>query len=150
MSRLPGGDVRVDTLADGTRAFRLRFRAGGRREPLTLHERRECACGCGGGWSEQTARIELDNVLARVRAGVWEKRAADRDEPGPAPMPTFHEYASWWLQAKTDVIPAWMSSHPASAERIASIRHSGASKAATRPALSPAEWNALKDGCHKK
>jgi len=54
------------------------------------------------------------------------------------------------LQAKTDVIPAWMSSHPASAERIASIRHSGASKAATRPALSPAEWNALKDGCHKK
>ena len=54
------------------------------------------------------------------------------------------------LQAKTDVIPAWMSSHPASAERIANIRGSRSTKDATVPSLSPAEWNAVKDGCHKK
>ena len=53
------------------------------------------------------------------------------------------------LQAKTDVIPAWMSSHPASAERIASIRI-GTTKVDTTPALKAAEWAALKDGCHKK
>src|SRR4051812_14767895 len=107
MGRPPTGRLDVDTLADGTRAFRLRFRADGRRERLTLHERRECGCGCGGGWSERTARVELENVLARVRAGVWQppSRAADdggAGNVGAAGMPTFHEYASWWLQAKVD------------------------------------------------
>jgi len=45
------------------------------------------------------------NILARVRVGVW-------TPPGPPPalvaanegsaVPTFHVYASWWLQAKID------------------------------------------------
>jgi hypothetical protein len=76
MSRPRRGEVTVDTLADGTQAFRLRFRANGRRERLTLHERRDCPCGCGGGWTERTAGVELENVLARVHAGVWEKPSA--------------------------------------------------------------------------
>jgi hypothetical protein len=61
MGRPPTGRLDVDTLADGTRVFRLRFHADGRRERRTLHERRDCTCGCGGGWSERTARVELDN-----------------------------------------------------------------------------------------
>ena len=67
----------------------------------TLHERRDCECGCGGGWSERTAAVELDNILARVKAGVWRRRPSA--EPiATRRVPTFHEYASYWLQAKTD------------------------------------------------
>src|SRR3954447_14265303 len=101
MSGEARGQVSVRTLADGTHAFHLRFRAQGRRERVTLHERRGCECGCGGGWNERTAAVELRNILARVGAGVWGKR-----EPAPPQssqrMPTFHEYASSWLQAKID------------------------------------------------
>src|SRR5215207_1401785 len=87
-------------LADGTRAFHLRFRAAGRRQRVVLHERPECECGCGGGWSERSARNELGNLLARLRAGVWEPAQKPRIET--AEIPTFHEYASAWLQAKVD------------------------------------------------
>ena len=62
--RPPAGQITTSTLADGTHAFRLRFQSGDRRERVTLHERRDCPCGCGGGWNERTARVELDNILA--------------------------------------------------------------------------------------
>src|SRR3954447_26347513 len=101
MSRQANGQITVSTLTDGTHVFQLRFRADGRRERQALHERRGCECGCGGGWNERTAAVELRNILARVEAGVWRKR-----EPVPPQssqrMPTFHEYASSWLQAKID------------------------------------------------
>src|SRR4051794_41800598 len=86
MGRPPTGRLDVDTLADGTRVFRLRFHADGRRERRTLHERRDCTCGCGGGWSERTARVELDNELARIRAGVWQRpvRGSDAGAAGAA------------------------------------------------------------------
>lgn len=89
----------MKTLSDGTRVFKLRFRVRGEREMEVLHERRGCKCGCGGGWNERTAQIELDNILAKVKADVWKKRK-------PAPLveasriPTFHEYASKWLESK--------------------------------------------------
>ncbi len=101
MSRQATGQIDTTTLSDGTRGFQLRFHVYGRRERLTLHERRDCECGCGGGWNERTAAVELQNVLARVKAGVWRK-------PDPQPalasrgVPTFHEYTSAWLQAKID------------------------------------------------
>ena len=104
MARAARGTITIDTLADGTLRFRLRFRAYGRRETVRLHERRDCECGCGGGWSERTAAVELENILARVKARVWtspERRPAasafaDRG------VPTFREYSSRWLQAKVD------------------------------------------------
>jgi hypothetical protein len=102
MSREPTGSISVETLADGTRAFRLRFASKGRRERITLHERRDCECGCGGNWNERTAAIELRNVLARVEAGVWRKREPPTAPKAASRMPTFHEYASAWLQAKLD------------------------------------------------
>lgn len=101
MSRPATGQLTVTTLVDGTRAFQLRFRAKGRRETLVLHERRGCTCGCGGGWTKRTAAVELDNVLARVKAGVWTKRQPVQPAK-PARMPTFHEYASAWLKGKTE------------------------------------------------
>jgi integrase len=101
----PAGQLTTSTLADGTHAFRLRFQAGDRRERVTLHERRDCPCGCGGGWTERTARVELENILARVRANVWPSRlraARGAVSPDSERVPTFHEYASWWLTAKTE------------------------------------------------
>jgi hypothetical protein len=101
MSRHTTGGVLISTQGDGTRAFRLRFQVGGRREQEVLHERRDCDCGCGGGWNERTAAVELDNVMARVRAGVWRRRRPS-DGVRTDTVPTFHEYASRWLQAKVD------------------------------------------------
>jgi integrase len=103
MPRPATGTIKVEQQADGTLRFRLRFRACGKRETLMLHEARGCGCGCGGGWTENNAHVELANVLARVKAGIWEP-------PKPAPavektfkgMPNFHEYASYWLKAKSE------------------------------------------------
>jgi hypothetical protein len=94
------GSIRTVALSDGTRAFYLRFRVDGRRTRVILHERKGCQCGCGGGWDEPGARNELGNIIARVRAGVW--RPTEPLHQAPEAMPTFHEYASAWLQAKVD------------------------------------------------
>jgi integrase len=101
MSREATGQISRKTLADGTHAFQLRFTVDGRRERRTLHERRHCECGCGGGWTKRTAAVELDTTLAKIKAGVWRKpRAPETSEP--IGMPTFHQYASAWLQAKRE------------------------------------------------
>jgi len=77
--------------------------AYGERQDVYLHERRDC--GCGGGWNERTARLELGNILARVKAGMWrrcERPAGDATPPRPHEAPTFGDYAPDWLQAKRD------------------------------------------------
>jgi integrase len=105
MAPPPSGTINTVELAGGTRAFHLRFRVGDERERVILHERADCICGCGGGWDEPAARTELGNVLARVRVGVWQRpqppEALTQGE-ATARIPTFHEYAEWWLQAKVD------------------------------------------------
>jgi integrase len=103
MARQPSGTIETRVLTDGTSAFHLRFRVGGKREGLILHERPNCTCGCGGGWNEATARTELGNVLARVRLGLWERPeppAGLAEAPDDAPL--FGDYAWWWLDAKID------------------------------------------------
>jgi integrase len=90
------GSLRARTLADGTRVFELRFRAHGRRHSEVLHERRGCRC-CGGGWTEPRARVELQNTLVRVAAGIWTPRhLAAADEADTSPW-RFDEYATHWL-----------------------------------------------------
>ena len=100
MARPTTGSLTPQKLVDGTWAFHLRFRVAGVREREVLHERRVCACGCGGGWTEAAARIELDNILAKVKVGVWRPRQAAPS--ATTEPPTFHEYASYWFQAKKD------------------------------------------------
>ena len=107
MARVGTASVIPKRLSDGTSAFELRFRARGRRESVTLHERPHCDCGCGGGWDERSARRELGNILARVRAGVCRRdaqhpRVIAQAGAATRAIPTFHEYASYWLQARTD------------------------------------------------
>jgi len=108
MPPLSKGSFDVKTLTDGTRAFHIRVRAAGERVPLTLHERPGCVCGCGGGWTEPGARTEMGNVLARIRAGVWERPSPpDALVVGEEPeevMPAYDEYALSWLKAKVNGI----------------------------------------------
>ena len=104
MSRPATGSITTETTGEGTLCFRLRFRAHGKRETVRLHERRDCDCGCGGGWNERTAAVELENTLARVKAGVWSapSRRPPAKQPADTATPTFLEYSSRWLQAKID------------------------------------------------
>jgi integrase len=81
------GEVLTYQRKDGLTSWYLRIRAYGRRHRLNLGTELD-------GWTEARARIELQNVLARVQAGIWEPPAVR----SPAPEdPTFHEFASAWL-----------------------------------------------------
>jgi integrase len=103
MARPVTGSLKVEQQVDGTLRFRLRFTADGKRETLMLHEQRDCDCGCDGGWSERTGRVELRNILARIEAGIWERPKAKAPvEKEFVGVPTFHEYASYWLKAKLE------------------------------------------------
>ncbi len=103
MARPVTGSLKVEQQVDGTLRFRLRFTADGKRETLMLHEQRDCDCGCRGGWSERTGRVELKNLLARIEAGIWERpQVKPPVEKQFVGVPTFHEYASYWLQAKLE------------------------------------------------
>ncbi len=105
MPKKSTGTLETRLLADGTRVFHLRVRIDGSREPIALHERRGCTCGCGGGWDEPSARTELGNILARVRAGVWERPAPPPTLAGAEAVnetPLYGDYADWWLAAKVN------------------------------------------------
>lgn len=102
MPRPAKGSILTRRLTDGTRSYRLRFNVDGERHDVFLHEQPSCECGCGGGWTEPAARTELGNILARIRAGVWTPPAPVEPITPPAEIPTFHEYASLWLQHKID------------------------------------------------
>jgi integrase len=102
MPRPQTGGLRSFTLADGSRAFHLRFMVGSEREAVILHERAGCVCGCGGGWDEPAARTELGNILARVRVGVWEPPKPPVAMEQYTASTRFAEYAEWWLGAKID------------------------------------------------
>jgi integrase len=50
------------------------------------------------GWNERRAERKLEDVLAAIRAGVWQPPAPpDTDDSGAV---TFHEFASRWWAAK--------------------------------------------------
>lgn len=104
MAPPPTGTIHTHVLADGTRAFHLRVRHQGERVRIVLHELDGCRCGCGGGWNAPAARTELGNVLAKIRVGVWQRSTPAPPESEPldpaGPVPTFGDYADWWLNAK--------------------------------------------------
>ena len=59
------GQVRRYRRGDGTTTFSLRVRAYGERFTVPLGSELD-------GWSEARADIELANVYAQIRAGIWE------------------------------------------------------------------------------
>src|SRR5215208_1491853 len=86
----PTGEV-IERERAGGRVFALRFRAYGRRHFVTLG-------GAADGWTRAKAEAELRHVLADVERGLWVPDA-DRTIAAP-PSPTFHEFASEWLEAR--------------------------------------------------
>ena len=102
MPRVGTGSVVPKTLTDGTCAYELRFHARGRRESVTLHERARCdadaaVAGTSARRVESSATSSRASALgsgpARRRIRGWRRTPRRRREP----VPTFHEYASWWL-----------------------------------------------------
>jgi Zn-dependent protease with chaperone function len=99
-------------------------------------------------------RTALD--VASLRFSRDDER--DADEGALARLDTAHisreGFGAFFdrMREKTDLVPAWLSSHPASAERIATIRGAAArtDDGAASRALSSADWAALKGGCQKK
>jgi integrase len=109
MPRAATGQVLERVRAKGI-VYGLRFVANGRREYVTLGSRED-------GWNRERAEVELANVLADVRRGIWR-----RPEPEPTPVvaqdPTFHAFASGWFEAhrgewreKTRLDYEWQLSH---------------------------------------
>jgi len=92
MARKPTGQVVVRERSRG-RVYGIRFRAYGKREYVTLGSTED-------GWTQEKAETELRHVMSDVERGIW--TPTDRD-PLPAPEqpqdPTFHEFASHWLEA---------------------------------------------------
>ena len=84
MPRQPSGSFDVDHARGRDARVPPAVPRGRKRQRVVLHERPGCECGCGGGWTERAARTELGNVLARVRAGVWEPSAAAAAPAGRA------------------------------------------------------------------
>jgi len=91
MARQPTGQV-LEREGKRGRAYALRFRAYGRRQYVTLGTGEE-------GWTRAKAGVELANVLADVRRGIWQPPEREPVVEEPRPEPTFHEFASWWFEA---------------------------------------------------
>jgi integrase len=90
MARRATGEVIQKLTTRGT-SYALRFRAYGRRRYVTLGTTQD-------GWNRARAELELQNVLADVRRGLW--RPVERVAPVEVePDPTFHVFASEWFRA---------------------------------------------------
>jgi integrase len=70
------------------RTFGLRFRAYGARHYVTA-----------SAMTRQEAEVELANILADVRRGIWHPPVDEQPEV-PKAEPTFHEFASEWIAGR--------------------------------------------------
>jgi integrase len=86
MPRAPTGQIIERHGARGTR-FGLRFRAYGHRHYVTAE-----------ATTRKAAELELQNILADVRRGLW--RPVTTEPEPPRRVPTFHEFASEWYAGK--------------------------------------------------
>ncbi|MGH2976499.1 MAG: tyrosine-type recombinase/integrase, partial [Solirubrobacterales bacterium] len=92
MPRNPTGQVLIRKTKRG-RVFALRFRAYGERRYVTLGTSED-------GWGRKRAEVELENTLADVRRGRWQPAHPTVEPVEPDWMPTFHHFASDWLEAR--------------------------------------------------
>jgi integrase len=89
MARRRSGQVFIDT-RPASDTFSLRFRANGERHYLRLGTAAE-------GWTEAKAEIELANVLADVRRGIWRPAQREIVEVSEV-IPQFADFATEWFQ----------------------------------------------------
>lgn len=79
---------------DGRVTYSIRFRVNGKRHCATLGTDAD-------GWTQRRAERKLEDVLAAVRAGVWQPPAPPEHD-GEQEI-TFHEFASrWWAARKSE------------------------------------------------
>jgi integrase len=74
------------------RGWAIRFIAYGKRLFISLGSAEE-------GWNRERAEAELRHVLADVERGIWKPHEPEPVE-APAEVPTFHEFASQWLETR--------------------------------------------------
>jgi integrase len=91
--RSPGAGQVVEVKGKRGKSFALRFRAYGKRRYITLGTD-------GDGWSSDRAETELRHVLADVERGIWQPPQPAPEVEEPAPIPSFHEFASAWLEER--------------------------------------------------
>jgi len=104
MARSASGQVVKRETARGV-VYALRFRAYGRRHYVTLGARAD-------GWTRARADVELQNVLADVRRGIWKPAVAEPIIAAPRD-PAFHEFASEWLFARrNELAPRTVEDYP--------------------------------------
>lgn len=72
------------------RAWAIRFRAYGKRRYVALGTAED-------GWDRERAEAELRHVLADVERGLWKPYEPEPVDV-PVEVPTFHEFASEWLE----------------------------------------------------
>lgn len=73
------------------KSWAIRFRAGGKRQSVTLGRPPE--------WNRLRAEEALADELARVKAGVWEPPKQAPEITGMSTDQTFHEFAEGWFEA---------------------------------------------------
>jgi integrase len=69
--------------------FAVRVRAYGQRRYVTLGTAEE-------GWTQARAEVELQNMLADIRRGIWQPPES-QPVPESSIQPAFHQFASEWL-----------------------------------------------------
>jgi integrase len=97
MQKRARGEIRVHERVNGRRTLSIRFRVNGKRQSVTLGTDAD-------GWTHRKAERRLEDVLAQVRAGVWEPEPpAETVNVGDM---TFHQFASrWWAARKGELRP---------------------------------------------
>src|SRR5437879_5388516 len=75
-------------------SWAIRFRAYGKRRYVTLGTPED-------GWNRARAEEELANALADVRRGIWKPPHPAAPGPGGADQPTFHQFASEWIESRS-------------------------------------------------
>lgn len=86
------------------RSWAIRFRAYGKRRYMALGTAEE-------GWNRKRAEAELRHVLADVERGLWRPYEPAKVPP-VAETPTFHEFASEWLEGREpDLRPKTVKSY---------------------------------------
>ena len=93
------------------KSWAIRFQAQGKRQTLTLGRPED-------GWNRQRAEIELADVLAEVRRGLWSPPAPGSASAKVQSDPTFAEFAEEWLDGasqewrpRTEELCRWRLSH---------------------------------------
>ena len=92
MGRPATGSVVTEQTAQGE-SFNLRFTAYGQRRYIHLGYARD-------GWTPERADDELTVTMAKVRQGTWEPPVELPDIEPEDTNPTFHEFASEWMESK--------------------------------------------------